>query len=274
MHGFHRSLKVDCGRFIHVYRGILGILVLLFLTGCAATRPHTVARAPVHEVAVPDVADRTPAPPPRELANVESFLRASMEPWGDTPHLFGGTAIAGADCSGFIVSLYREAFGISLPRTTRDQANAGHSIRRDELEAGDLVFFRPDRVVNHVGIYLSDGRFAHISTSRGFIISHLDEPYWQRRYAAARRVLDSYTIDSTLLAWNVADPMPGFHSQGMASDGMAVVDGSGTEKSGGEKTAGQKSSAGISGNELPAVEKPSTTPTEQASSQTRRRGGW
>jgi cell wall-associated NlpC family hydrolase len=157
------------------------LLLATVLMGCASSRPST-HEAPPHRIAL------------STTNQVEDTIRSAMTRWSETPHRMGGMTVSGADCSGFVVSLYRETFGVQLPRTTREQARTGVTVRPNALQAGDLVFFRPGREVNHVGIYLSEGRFAHISTSRGFIVSHMDEPYWRRRFAEARRVIEPSAV--------------------------------------------------------------------------------
>jgi cell wall-associated NlpC family hydrolase len=56
------------------------------------------------------------------------------------------------------------------------------------LMSGDLVFFKPGYKSRHVGIYLGQGEFAHASTSKGVIISRLDDRFWRQCYVTGRRV--------------------------------------------------------------------------------------
>ncbi|MFW5973102.1 MAG: C40 family peptidase [Bacteroidota bacterium] len=119
----------------------------------------------------------------------EHDLVAALETWRATPHRWGGTTPGGADCSGFVYSLFRDAFDVDLPRTTDRQVRVGAEVTPESLTTGDLVFFRPKGQQNHVGVYLGEGTFAHISSSQGFMHSRLDEPYWRRYYWTARRVL-------------------------------------------------------------------------------------
>jgi cell wall-associated NlpC family hydrolase len=101
----------------------------------------------------------------------------------------GGTSRRGIDCSGLVQAVYRDEFGISLPRTTRALVDVGRPIKKSALRAGDLVFFKPDTYPRHVGIYLSDKQFLHVSAKRGVMVSRTDSPYWSKHYWAARRVL-------------------------------------------------------------------------------------
>ncbi len=125
-----------------------------------------------------------------ETLKQQQLLEAAAR-WEGTPHRWGGLDHRGIDCSGLVVRIYQEVFGITLPRTTEAQARLGRPVALSELEAGDLVFFRLDPKNRHVGVYLGEGRFVHAASSTGVTRSRLDEPYWQRHYWMARRVLSS-----------------------------------------------------------------------------------
>lgn len=105
------------------------------------------------------------------------------------PYRSGGTTTDGVDCSGLTFTVYRR-IGVRLPRTSDEQARAGNHIDRDELRAGDLVFFGKGSNVTHVGIYSEDGEFIHASTrARSVRYDSLDTKYFRSRYIGARRVL-------------------------------------------------------------------------------------
>jgi hypothetical protein len=107
--------------------------------------------------------------------------------WWGTPYRIGGTTKSGIDCSGFVRGLVSETFGLDLPRSSREQAQFCKRIGKDEVKEGDLVFFSSGRHISHVGMYLTNNKFVHASTSMGVVISDLDEPYWKRKYAYAGR---------------------------------------------------------------------------------------
>jgi cell wall-associated NlpC family hydrolase len=107
-----------------------------------------------------------------------------------TPYLFGGISTSGIDCSALIQTIFSSALNMTLPRTTEEQIRLGWRVRRNQLDVGDLVFFRPDGRGRHAGIVLSEREFLHASTSQGVMISHLDEPYWRQWYHTGRRVVD------------------------------------------------------------------------------------
>ena len=130
---------------------------------------------------------RADAPPEAE---VETLLRTEAQSWMGAPHAWGGLSREGVDCSGLTFRMYADVFGLSLPRTTAEQVRAGVPVERKALRAGDLVFFHTQgKRTRHVGIYLCCGEFVHASSSRGVMISNLDEPYWRDAYWTARRLL-------------------------------------------------------------------------------------
>jgi cell wall-associated NlpC family hydrolase len=104
----------------------------------------------------------------------------------------GGTGQKGIDCSGFVRAVYRNAFNIELPRTTKAQVKEGVPVNRDQLQAGDLVFFKPPSYPRHVGIFLTGTAFVHASKRKGVIISQIDPYYWGKYYWTARRIFPTY----------------------------------------------------------------------------------
>ncbi|MFP3590697.1 C40 family peptidase [Chryseobacterium sp. SIMBA_038] len=125
---------------------------------------------------------------------INSVLK-DAEKYIGTPYKFGGNTSSGFDCSGFTVKVFEEN-DFSLPRRSTDQAEAGKKIDITEVKPGDLLFFATagGSRVSHVGIVHdinTDGevKFIHASTSKGVIISSLNEKYWNKAYLHAQRVL-------------------------------------------------------------------------------------
>lgn len=108
--------------------------------------------------------------------------------WWAVPYRIGGSTMSGIDCSNFVKGLTNYAYGLDLPRTSREQAAYCREIEREELKEGDLVFFNTGRGISHVGLYMANNKFVHASTSMGVVISSLDEPYWKRRYVKSGRL--------------------------------------------------------------------------------------
>jgi len=109
-----------------------------------------------------------------------------------TPYRYGGNTPAGGfDCSGLVGYVFRDAADVALPRASRDMAELDlPKVSRPGLAPGDLVFFGNGRDVNHVGIYVGEGRFVHAPNTGGTVrLDALDGPYWRENYLYARRVL-------------------------------------------------------------------------------------
>jgi peptidoglycan endopeptidase LytE len=108
-----------------------------------------------------------------------------------TSYRYGGSAPGGFDCSGFTSFIFTRA-GISLPRTAAGQYSVGTAVAQSDLQAGDLLFFAGGGSgIDHVGIYVGDGKFIHSSSPRsgGVIYTSLGSSYYARSYVGARRVL-------------------------------------------------------------------------------------
>jgi len=131
--------------------------------------------------------------PPVYLPNVDDYavLTIAARHLG-TPYIFGGASAGGFDCSGLVRTVFAEV-GTALPHSAREQFNMGERIAPEELQPGDLVFFRTYRAgASHVGIYYGDGLFIHAASRGGEVkIDSLDQGYFRSRYLGARRVRGS-----------------------------------------------------------------------------------
>lgn len=151
------------------------IIVLIFifcLSGCSS-QP---------QLMMPSTAMST------EGAEVRERLLAQYREWQGVPYRLGGTDKRGVDCSAFTQVTFRQKLGLNLPRTTKGQVTQGRQISPTSLEPGDLLFYHSSVKVRHVGIYLGKGQFLHASTSRGVMISELNNPYWIEHFWQARRL--------------------------------------------------------------------------------------
>lgn len=109
--------------------------------------------------------------------------------WIGTPYRFGGSSSKGIDCSGFTKEIYAKVFNTIIRRSSRDIFSAAIPISKEDLQEGDLVFFKiKSRYITHVGIYLGNNRFAHASTMRGVVLNNLDEPYYKRYFYKGGRI--------------------------------------------------------------------------------------
>ena len=120
---------------------------------------------------------------------LNSKLNSFYKEWKGVKYKFGGNSKSGIDCSAFIQKAYKHKLNISIPRTTLSQVKLGKNIKKSQLEIGDLVFFKTGKNARHVGIYMEDGKFMHASSSKGVVISKLDNIYFNKHYWKSRRII-------------------------------------------------------------------------------------
>lgn len=118
----------------------------------------------------------------------EAFMDFYSE-WKNVDYKMGGTSKTGIDCSAFTQKVFKEKFGVNLPRTTTTQVNVGVEVKRSELIPGDLVFFKTGKTDRHVGVYVGNGDFMHASI-KGVIFTKLDKPFYKKNYWTSRRIID------------------------------------------------------------------------------------
>ena len=109
----------------------------------------------------------------------------------NTPYVYGAVGPASFDCSGFVYQIYKNELGIDVNRVSRDQFNNGITVSRDRLLPGDLVFFKSNGVnISHVGIYIGEDNMIHASSgAKKVVVSSLNSPWYNSKYAGARRLL-------------------------------------------------------------------------------------
>lgn len=151
------------------YRALL--LLLLALTGACSSTPPRAPDARPEAAASPGV---------RIAADALALL--------GRPYRYGGNGPEAFDCSG-LVRYVHLASGIAVPRTTADQFRAARPVPREQLAAGDLLFFRIGGSISHVGIYAGDGKFVHApQTGRNVETRPIDDSYYRSRLAAIGRL--------------------------------------------------------------------------------------
>ena len=118
----------------------------------------------------------------------DELIRTAKKALG-TPYVRGGTSTNGFDCSGFVQWTFNQV-GVKLPRTAREQAQAGRAVRNpNDMEVGDIVAFHHPKRGYHTGIYVGDGKFIHSPRKRTTVrINDLDDPYFSKTFLGARRI--------------------------------------------------------------------------------------
>ena len=162
----------------------------------AAQRARDAATAPVGHAAPPDTAIETPvseggetggaAPPPADASAGARVVAIAMRYLG-TPYKWGGASPSGGfDCSGLTMYVFAQ-IGVSLPHYAAAQYGMGAPVPKEQLQPGDLVFFRG---LGHMGMYIGGGNFIHAPRTGDVVkISSLSESYYLEGWVGARRVL-------------------------------------------------------------------------------------
>ena len=171
---------------------LVPVALAVAAASCASTgaRPQPFPMPPVAES--PSTPDDRPEPPtsgsPIAHADGYAIASAALRLQG-IPYRAGGSDLHGFDCSGLVQYVLAQ-YGVSVPRVVREQYEAGTRVRLDELEPGDLVFFKTEgRHVSHVGIAIGGDRFVHAPNARGTVrVDSLATGYWGERVTGARRI--------------------------------------------------------------------------------------
>ena len=146
-------------------------------------------REPLRPVVPKTSPDRVPPNTGKVDRDMGAIAARTAERFVGIPYRWGGeNVVDGMDCSGFVRAVYNLC-GLNIPRTSRDQYKAGETVAKDDLQDGDLVFFgSSESSINHVGIYVGNGKFVH-APRRGeeIRVATVDESYFEKRYVGARR---------------------------------------------------------------------------------------
>jgi cell wall-associated NlpC family hydrolase len=147
-----------------------------------------------YETATAAINDSTLVVDSISLEKSEEIISTALT-YAGVRYKYGGTTKEGMDCSGLLYVSFQE-HDIYLPRVSYYMANEGKKIDLNEVSRGDLLFFTTSRRrkrINHVGLVVEvegeDIRFIHATTSRGVIVSSLQEGYWNYAFVKATRIL-------------------------------------------------------------------------------------
>ena len=147
----------------------------------AQTGNHKTSAGDIKQAAAKKSIPEPPAP--------KTTFEEYASKWLGTPYVYGANSTKGTDCSGYVMQVYQGFFNIALPHNAHMmyKDERGKSVSRGNLREADLIFFGSFWKISHVGIYLGGDRFIHASSSRGVIISNLNEKYYKNKYQGARR---------------------------------------------------------------------------------------
>ncbi|MFI3210457.1 MAG: NlpC/P60 family protein [Peptostreptococcaceae bacterium] len=146
----------------------------------------------VVEPVVPEVVEPQieSVPEVSNASSVQAVLNLAYSKQG-LPYKWGAEGPNSFDCSGFTSYVFRNAVGISLPRTSSVQSTFGTTVSKSNLQAGDLVFFGSSASnISHVGIYVGGGNMIHSpSSGKNISITSINSNYYSARFITAKRVL-------------------------------------------------------------------------------------
>ena len=129
-------------------------------------------------------------PPASSTSSVQAVLNLAYSKIG-CPYVWGAEGPNSFDCSGFTSYVFRNAVGVSIPRTSSAQSGYGKTVSKANLQPGDLVFFNTSGSgVSHVGIYVGGGNMIHSpSTGKTVRVTSINSAYYSARFVTAKRVL-------------------------------------------------------------------------------------
>ncbi len=135
----------------------------------------------------PDHVETNPRPVSQQATVGDRAAAIALQQVG-TPYRYGGQTPAGFDCSGLVHYAYGQV-GRSVPRTTGALWSRARPVSRDELRAGDLLFFSIDGKMQHVGLYVGEGRFAHApSSGRTVEVESLSADFYRQAFLRGGRL--------------------------------------------------------------------------------------
>lgn len=180
---------------LHIHFSIAAAMLLL-LSGCHSSKKVVISGGSGKTTDISEIIrstdTRVAVEALRDVSDpMERELVENAMGWLGTRYRYGGDSRDGTDCSGFVMSLYRDVCALKLPRTTTAQMDYCSRRSRKEARVGDLVFFGAPKGggnVTHVGLYIGNGEMIHASSSRGVTVSSVDDGYWGDRLKCVGRV--------------------------------------------------------------------------------------
>lgn len=135
----------------------------------------------------------------QDSLSFDDNIQKEVEKYLGVKYRKGGSSRLGVDCSGLVRLIYRNVFEVDLPYIASYQCSLSifKKVSVEELKTGDLIFFSPTvdkKRINHVGIYLSNDRFAHAIRRKGVIISSLEDQHWKSRIISTKRIANREVV--------------------------------------------------------------------------------
>ncbi|MDP3609021.1 MAG: C40 family peptidase [Methylophilus sp.] len=166
---------------------IIFVLSLAFANSCLA---NDLIQAAGNQASAHDIQLESTDSPPTWADKAEEVIFQALSLTGIQYKYGGKTPDTGFDCSGFVRYVFSQATKITLPPTARAISQMGKTVKKEELQPGDLVFFNTLKsAFSHVGIYMGNNKFIHSPSSGGKVrVESMDNNYWQKRFNGAQRI--------------------------------------------------------------------------------------
>lgn len=182
---YHNTF-VRMSRWLHIFY----VFMILFLAACGSSKKANTGNT---------IKAKKPALPADVISLCAQFelepsqvhnakLYQVIYDWLGVPHKDNGCEKSGTDCSCFVKMVYNTVYKTDIGKHSKEMYDRTMRIQKNQLQEGDLVFFvTKGKSVSHVGIYLHNQKFAHVSAKKGVHINSLQEAYYQKTYSGAGR---------------------------------------------------------------------------------------
>lgn len=171
------------------------LLIIVSYSSCKSSKKARNSKIITKKSATRDVS-KSRTTETSEITSLEDQIINYAKTFEGVRYRWGGTDKSGMDCSGLVFESFK-THDIYLPRISRDMAKKGVEIKLKETQKGDLLFFKTGKsrrnAINHVGLVIEIKNnaiyFIHSTTSKGVIISSLNDDYWKSSFTEVRRIL-------------------------------------------------------------------------------------
>ncbi|RTZ66875.1 MAG: NlpC/P60 family protein [Aquificaceae bacterium] len=176
---------------------LFGLGFFLTLTTACTPLPqrqaHTIHRPPVY---IPPPISQHRNPPAQNYSPTiqarHNIVQLAYKQLGIRYKYGGSSPREGFDCSGLMTYVYKNGAGVNIPRTAAQQRNRSRLVRYEDLQPGDMLFFKTSSKTNHVGLYIGNRQFIHAPNRRSRVkISSMDNSYWFSKFIKFGTYLDS-----------------------------------------------------------------------------------
>ncbi len=168
----------------------LTFIFLLSICLCAPAIAQEVLSENAEGITLYSADEQEQAPATGWQAKTQEVIINALSLTGIKYKYGGNSPETGFDCSGFVRYVFRNAANLTLPPTARAISQIGQTVKKDELQPGDLVFFNTLKsAFSHVGIYIGDNKFIHAPRNGASVrVENMQQSYWQSRFNGAQRL--------------------------------------------------------------------------------------